>query len=156
MNGPLRAPFLLVLPLLACAGPATSRPPAPAAPPARVEPLVCPGTEPDPAVDPASIPGPDRRLTLHREDGKRQPCMAAKAAALPPFPHPVTIKFLVLPDGRPTRFQVMTPDLPDTIACAVRAALRECRFEPARDADGVAWSTWFLMPIKLAEGAPGR
>lgn len=83
-----------------------------------------------------------------------------RAAATQPGPWPagrlVTLELLVQVDGVPSRLEFPEGRPEEPLASSVEAAVRGCRFEPARRPDGAAMNTWVLLPLRFEEAPPSR
>ncbi len=65
---------------------------------------------------------------------------------------PVTVKFVIGPDGAPSEFQVLGA-LPDArIGAAIWQAIRACRWVPGADAQGRPAKIWVTLPIRFVGG----
>jgi protein TonB len=62
---------------------------------------------------------------------------------------PVTVKFAVLRDGTPSRFEVMTPNTHDRIAAAIWQAVRDCKWVAGADAQARATNIWVILPLRF-------
>lgn len=62
------------------------------------------------------------------------------------------MKFVVLPDGSPAGFQIISPGIRTDLQCAAWNALRTCKFAPVTDADGHPLAAWKFMPVRISVG----
>ncbi|HET6440444.1 MAG TPA: substrate-binding domain-containing protein [Anaeromyxobacter sp.] len=63
---------------------------------------------------------------------------------------PITVKFAVGRDGKPGRFQVLTPGLPTAGGSAIWSAIQACRWTPGTDEAGEPADIWMIMPFRFA------
>jgi ABC-type phosphate transport system substrate-binding protein/predicted regulator of Ras-like GTPase activity (Roadblock/LC7/MglB family) len=61
----------------------------------------------------------------------------------------ITVKFAVGRDGAPSRFQLMTPGMPDRAGSAIWAAIQSCKWTPGNDPAGGAAAIWVVMPFRF-------
>jgi len=61
----------------------------------------------------------------------------------------ITVKFVVGREGTPSRFQVMTPGMPDRAGTAIWEAIQACTWIPGADEGGVPLSIWVIMPFRF-------
>ena len=61
----------------------------------------------------------------------------------------ITVKFAVGREGTPSRFQVMTPGMPDRAGTAIWEAIQACTWIPGADEGGVPLSIWVIMPFRF-------
>jgi protein TonB len=65
---------------------------------------------------------------------------------------PITVKFAVGGDGKPSRFEPMTAVPDPRIANAIWQAIQSCRWVPGADPQGKPISIWIVLPVKLVSG----
>mgnify|MGYP003509848852 CR=1 FL=1 len=62
---------------------------------------------------------------------------------------PVTVKFAILKDGKPARFEVLSTISDQRIANAIWQGIKSCEWTPGADAQGRATNIWMIMPVRL-------
>jgi protein TonB len=62
---------------------------------------------------------------------------------------PVTVKFAVLKDGKPARFEVLSGATDQRIANAIWKAIKSCEWTPGADAQGRSTNIWMILPVRL-------
>lgn len=65
---------------------------------------------------------------------------------------PVVVQFAIRPDGSPSRFTLKTPVPDPRIEQAIWHAIKECPWNPGKDARGTPVSIWVIMPFRFTGG----
>jgi protein TonB len=65
---------------------------------------------------------------------------------------PVTVKFAIGRDSSPSRFEVMTKDVPDRISASIWSAVQECKWIAGADAQGRPTAIWVILPLRFTQG----
>jgi protein TonB len=64
---------------------------------------------------------------------------------------PVTVKFAILKDGTPSRFEIMSANKDHRLANVIWTAIKGCQWHPGADAQGRATNIWVIMPFRFAQ-----
>jgi hypothetical protein len=64
---------------------------------------------------------------------------------------PVTVRFVVNPDGSVSRFMALT-DAPVRILRAIERAVASCEWSPGANPEGVPVPIWVIQPFRFVQG----
>jgi protein TonB len=65
---------------------------------------------------------------------------------------PITVKFAIGRDSAPSRFEVITNNVPDRIASIIWAAVQECKWIAGADPQGRPTNIWVILPLRFTAG----
>jgi protein TonB len=63
---------------------------------------------------------------------------------------PITVKFAIMRDGTPSRFEVMSAVSDQRIATAIWQAVKACKWNAGADAQGRPTNIWVILPIRFS------
>ena len=62
----------------------------------------------------------------------------------------VTVRFAVGKEGKPLRYQMTTPGMPESASDALWTAIQSCRWQPGTDETGRPAAMWVVLPFQFA------
>lgn len=142
----------------AAPGPGTGEeaapPPRAAGAPAPVESSPEAPVRPPEAAAPAGGAGPVEPAEEFHRPTMEDPGCIKRSLVIQPYlvaglPPNVTVKFAILVDGRPVRFEVLTEKTDRRVAEAIWSAVKKCVWNPGTDPKFRPTSMWVVLPIRF-------